>query len=165
MIRCQDISNTSYSKHAPLKYKYTNQGPFMNKSLSKAIMTRTKMKNRNLKEKIVNSYNDYKIVNSYNDYKIVNSYNDYKIVNSYNDYKIVNSYNDYKTQRNLCTSLFRKAKKGGNLNPSIVTDNKTLWRSVKPIFSEKYLSNEKITLIDKSSIVADDALITCYNFY
>ena len=30
------------------------------------------------------------------------------------------------------------------------------WRSVKPIFSEKYFSIEKITLIDDNNIVSDD---------
>ena len=50
------------NKHAPLKYKYirANQ-PFMNKPLRKAIMTRSKMKNRCLQDKSVNSYDDYKI--------------------------------------------------------------------------------------------------------
>ena len=36
-------------------------GPFVNKSLRKAIMPRSKMKNHYLKEKSVNSYNEYKI--------------------------------------------------------------------------------------------------------
>ena len=48
------------NKPAPLKYKYirANQGPFMNESLRKAIMTRSKMKNHYFQDKCVNSYNE-----------------------------------------------------------------------------------------------------------
>ena len=42
-----------------------------------------------------------------------------KMENRYLQDKSVNSYNDYKIQRNLCTSLLRKAKWDyfSNLNP------------------------------------------------
>ena len=45
----------------------------------------------------------------------------------------------YTTQRNLCTKMVRNAKKEyySNLNPSLITDNKNFWKSVKPLFSEK----------------------------
>ena len=64
----------------------------------------------------------------------------------------------YAKQRNKCTSMIRQAKKSfyGNLNPSIVSDNKLFWKTVKPLFSDKTISSQKIILIDSSVIVNDD---------
>ena len=41
----------------------------------------------------------------------------------------------YKRQRNLCTSLVKKAKREycANLNPSVILDNKRFWRTIKPL--------------------------------
>ena len=49
-------------RHAPLKQKYlrANQGPFMTKDLQKAIMLRTKLRNKSLTLKTDASYNEYK---------------------------------------------------------------------------------------------------------
>ena len=49
-------------KHAPIKHKYlrANQGPFMTKDLQKAIMLRTRLRNKSLKLKTIESYNAYK---------------------------------------------------------------------------------------------------------
>ena len=48
-------------RHAPIKYKYlrANQGPFMTKDLQKAIMLRTRLRNKSLKLKTIESYNKY----------------------------------------------------------------------------------------------------------
>ena len=45
----------------------------------------------------------------------------------------------YNKQRNYCVSLIRKEKKAccSNLNIRDVTDNKTFWRKVKPLFLRK----------------------------
>ena len=42
-----------FDKHAPLKYKYirADQAPFMNKTLLKAVMKRSKHRNKSLKTK------------------------------------------------------------------------------------------------------------------
>ena len=55
----------------------------------------------------------------------------------------------YNTQRNYCLTLIRKAKKDyyNNLDHENVTDNKTFWKSVKPLFSEKGLTHNKITWV------------------
>ena len=43
------------------------------------------------------------------------------------------------TQMNYCLTLVRKAKKDyyNNLDHENVTDNKTFWKYIKPLFSEK----------------------------
>ena len=60
----------------------------------------------------------------------------------------------YKKQRNLCTKLIRNAKKVfySKLSPSSISDNKTFWKVMKPLFSDKVLSDENITLVDNNVI-------------
>ena len=60
-----------------------------------------------------------------------------------------------------CVSLLRKTKKNfyGNLNPSIICDNKTFWKIVKPLFSE-VATTQNITLIERNAVIDDDKLIS-----
>ena len=53
------------------------------------------------------------------------------------------------TQMNYCLTLVRKAKKDyyNNLDHENVTDNKTFWKYIKPLFSEKSQTHNKITLV------------------
>ena len=55
------------NRHAPLKKKYirANNSPFINKSLSKAIMVRSKLRNKYLKLKTVESHEAYKCQRNY----------------------------------------------------------------------------------------------------
>ena len=104
------------------KYIRANNSPFMNKILSKAIMTRSRLRNKFLKNP--NNLNK-------------------------------TSYTKY---RNYCTSLFRKQKKAfyNNLDTKLITDNKTFWKTVKPLFSDKHFSNKKITLLEGNEIISKD---------
>ena len=65
----------------------------------------------------------------------------------------------YKRQRNLCTSLIRKAKKEfySNLNPSNIVDNKRFWNSVKPLFSDKSITGQNLVIIDNNIISDKDS--------
>ena len=67
----------------------------------------------------------------------------------------------YKKQRNFCTRLCRKVKRDyySNLSPSCVSSNKKFWKSMKPLFSEKVLTGESITLIEKDVIIEDEKII------
>ena len=120
---CIDVLN----KHAPLKIKYirANNSPFMNKNLAKAVMTRSRLRNKFLKDP--------------------------------NDENRAN-YNKY---RNYCTGLFRKEKRSyyNNLNIRLITDNKKFWKTVKPLFSEKYFSTNKIMLLEGDEIISDDVQV------
>ena len=66
--------------------------------------------------------------------------------------------NVYNKQRNYRLSLLWKTKKAyyANLNEKDVTDNKQFWKTVKPMFSDKIRSCDKITLIDGEKIVKQD---------
>ena len=112
------------NKFAPLKEKYVraNNAPYMNKILAKAIMDRTRLKNK---------YNHES--------------------NEVNKAK-------YNKQRNYCVNLFRREKKKyyTNLDPKLITDNKKIWKAVKPLFSEKCITNRAITLIDGNKIISKD---------
>ena len=64
-INCKSFETlfiTILNKHAPPKKKYirANNSPFMNKPLSKAIMFRSKLRNKYLKLKTIKSRNAYK---------------------------------------------------------------------------------------------------------
>ena len=63
----------------------------------------------------------------------------------------------YNKQRNYCVTLIRKEKKAyySNLNIRDVTDNKTFWRKVKPLFSEKVNLQTKILLVEKGNDLSD----------
>ena len=64
----------------------------------------------------------------------------------------------YTKYRNYCTRLFKKEKKTfyGNLEPKLIIDNRKFWKTIKPLFSEKYISNMKITLLEGDEIISTD---------
>ena len=115
-------------RHLPLKHKYVraNDSPFMNKELRKAVMLRSKLRNK------------------------------------FNKHKTDSAKVAYKKQRNICTNLFRKAKSDyySNLNPCSITDNKKFWKTVKPLFSEKVMSTESITLVENDTICSNDSNVS-----
>ena len=111
-------------QRAPQKKKYlrSNQSPFINKSLSKAIMLRSKFRNIFLKNRTEENRRNYS------------------------------------KQRNLCVALLRKSKREyfGNLDEKKVCDNEKFWSVVKPLLSNKVVSNEKLTLIENNDIIKNE---------
>ena len=65
------------------------------------------------------------------------------------------NWNDYRIQRNKCTRLICEAKKSfyGNLDLKTIRDNKTFWKVVKPIFSEKGVSEKLCALNINGDII------------
>ena len=55
-------------------------------------------------------------------------------------------------------SFVRKSKKlyYSNLDEKKVTDNKTFWKTLKPVLSKKIVSREKVTLIEEDEMVESD---------
>ena len=72
-------------------------------------------------------------------------------------------------QRNICVSLLRKSKRSyfENLNVKLVRDNKTFWKNVAPLFSNKIKSKERITLIENENIISNDKKVakTFHEFF
>ena len=102
-----------------------NHMPFMNKTLIKEIMKRTKHHNKFLKERTDESKKPYT------------------------------------SQRNYCVSLLKKAKKNyyNSLNEKDVCDNKTFWKTVKPLLLDKIVSKEQILLVENDEIISEDSKI------
>ena len=105
-----------FNKHAPIKRKYirANEAPFMSKDLHKAIMKRSKLRNKSLKSR---NLSDRK---------------------------------NYTSQRNLCKKLLKNTKKTylNNLDIRKVTDIQNFWKTVVPLFSNKFSKSEKINLTE-----------------
>ena len=110
--------------HVPAKQKFVrgNHLPFMNKTLSKAVMHRTRFRNKYLRNKTDENKRKSK------------------------------------KQRNYCVSLLRKTKREyySNLDVKNITDNKTFWKTVKRLLSDKVTSTQKITPIENDKIVKND---------
>ena len=75
----------------------------------------------------------------------------------------------YNKQRNYCVSLIRKIKKDyyNNLDYKKIIDNKSFWKYVKPLFMEKNVKSNKITLVEDNSILENNDKIaeTSNNFF
>ena len=123
-----DIFEETYLKvldnHAPIKKKIlrSNENPFMTKALRKAIMVRSKLKKKFLK----------------------------------NRSKL--NWRKYKNQRNFCTNLLKQTKRNyfSNLNLSSLSDSRKFWKKIKPLFSDKGASSNKIIICDNENIISDE---------
>ena len=64
----------------------------------------------------------------------------------------------YNKQRNYCTSLLRKEKRNyfENIDTSKISDNKMFWKTVKPMFSNKNVNRESITLVKGDKIWSEN---------
>ena len=109
------------NKHAPRKKKYArgNQMSFFTKELSKEIMTRSRLRNKYLK----NRNEENRAI--------------------------------YVKQRNYCVSLLPKSKKKyyENLDERNLMDNKLFWKKIKPSFSDKIVTRDRIPLTENVEVV------------
>ena len=75
----------------------------------------------------------------------------------------------YNEQRNYCVSLIRKTKQQyyNNLDRRKVADNKSFWKYIKPLFSNKSTNSYEITLVEKDLILEknDDIVETFNDFF
>ena len=81
-----------------------------------------------------------------------------RLRNRYNKDQTVENWNKFRKHRNSCVKLFRREKRNyyNNLDISLVTDNKKFWKTVKPFFSDKSQSKNKIVLIEDETIISND---------
>ena len=82
----------------------------------------------------------------------------FKLRNVFLKNKTEENRSNYSKQRDLCVTLLRKSKREyfGNLNDKNLCDNKKFWSVVKPLLSNKVVSNEKIILLENDKIVEND---------
>ena len=64
----------------------------------------------------------------------------------------------YNEHANCCVELVRSARNAHYSNFSIkdVNHNKSFWKIVKPLFSEKVNTNENITLVENNNIISSE---------
>ena len=88
-----------------------------------------------------------------------------KLKNKYMNNMSAESKRSYTRQRNYCGKLLRKKSKTFllNLNTENITDNKIFLQIVKPVFSDKTLDSDQITLISNDEIFSDEENI-CKTF-
>ena len=119
------------NQFAPLKQKLirNNRQPFMTKTLRKAIMKRSKLRNK------------------------------------FNEERNIENWSEYKRQRNLCSNLLKQSKKRhfNSLSVNNATENKKIWKTIKPFFTEKNKTTTNITLIENNQTVREDKAI-CQSF-
>ena len=65
---------------------------------------------------------------------------------------------NYKIQQILCKKLLRKTKKSyfESLNTKKITDYRTFWKTVVPLFTNKVSTGEKIILNEVEKLISDD---------
>ena len=64
----------------------------------------------------------------------------------------------YNKQRNYCTSLLQKEKRDyfENIDTLKISDNKMFWKTVKPVFSNKSVNRESITLVKANKVLSEN---------
>ena len=62
----------------------------------------------------------------------------------------------FKKQNNYCSRLFKmkRRKYSKSLNPRRISDNKSVWKNIRPFFSEKRKISNKITLVDQRNLIS-----------
>ena len=82
-----------------------------------------------------------------------------KLRNKYLKSKSETDKQRYNKQRNHCVKLLRlkKQKYYECLDISKITDNKTFWKTISPLFLNKsYLTNSRITLLENGDILSEE---------
>ena len=81
-----------------------------------------------------------------------------KLKNKYNKYPTDQNKKNYNQQRNFCVSLLKREKRKyyNNLDLKIFKDNKTFWRRVKPLFSDKHkVVQPEIIIVENGETTSD----------
>ena len=81
-----------------------------------------------------------------------------RLRNKYNEERPAENWNNFRKERNSCFKLFRKEKRNyyNSIDISLVTDNKKFWKTVKPFFSDRSQSQNKIVLTAGERIMSND---------
>ena len=132
------------NKHCPIKFKYIrgNDSPFMTKELHKAIMQRSKLRNR------LNKLNT------------IEASDNYRKQRNHCTSLLRKTKKSYFKNLNPADISDNKKFYFKNLNPSDISDNKKFWKIVKPWFSEKRAhTSSKIKLLENGVVHDDDATV------
>ena len=122
-----------FNKLESIKKKYLgrNETPFMTKELRVAVMKKSRLRNKTLRE--TNQANR----------------------------------DNYKIQRDFCKKLLRKTKNSyfSNLDTKKITDNRTFWKTVVPLFTNRLSKNENIIINKGDKSISDEKNFVKYLTY
>ena len=73
--------------------------------------------------------------------------------------KVISDEQAYKKHKNFVSRLYKKERKTfyKNLNIKDILDNKKFWKNIKPLFSNKGTTVQKITLVKEKEIISEDS--------
>ena len=72
---------------------------------------------------------------------------------------------EYAIQRNLCIKLLRimKRKYYADLNINQIKDSHTFWKTIRPLFSEKNVMQQNITLLENDTFIQTGITANIFN--
>ena len=84
-----------------------------------------------------------------------------KLKNKFNRNRTDDNWNKYKQQRNKCVAMLRRTKLhyDKRLDTHDLADNRTFWKAIKPIFTDKIQISQPINLLEKGESINDDVKI------
>ena len=167
LFKLSNTFETGISDHHKLVSTILKSGSFKGTPKMKIHRSYKKFElenfNRILKDKLENLKNKKKILRHHNNAFMTKELRKgimlrSKLKNKFNKERNLINWCNYKRQRNRCLSILRKPKKEyfNSLNIKQVSDNKLVWKSVKPFFSDKASNSSKITLAEENNIISDE---------
>ena len=85
-----------------------------------------------------------------------------RLKNVFNKRRTPKTWDSYKKkQRNFCVNLLRKTEKEyfENVHVKDINDNKKLWKTIKPFFSNKGLKTNKLMIIEKNNLISEEFVL------
>ena len=85
-----------------------------------------------------------------------------RLKNRYNKNPTELNHLHFKKQRNYCVNLLKRVKKEyyTNLDLSIFKDNKTFWKNIRPLFSDKQkIRQRNIILIEDETVISENSAV------
>ena len=84
-----------------------------------------------------------------------------RLKNNFNKKRSDENWDNYKKQRNFCVKLLHQTteKYFSDINVKSISDNKNLWKTIKPFFSNKGLNTNNMMLLENNEIVREEEII------
>ena len=85
-----------------------------------------------------------------------------KLRNTFNKKRSSENWQNYKRQLNICSNILKSTKKTFivTLNINRITDNRKLWKIVKPFFTDKCQTSSNIILTEKNETLNNNKKIS-----
>ena len=84
-----------------------------------------------------------------------------RLRNIYLQYPTPGNKRAYSAKRNSCVKLLKNTKKRyyENLDTNLIRDSRSFWKTVKPLFSDKCIVQQDISLLENNTLITEDKLV------